>query len=120
MNIKTKLSAIALGCGILASGSLASASVCQGSSTTWNQFVQHACSGRANLWGSWQGSDKKFHVYAFNVLSTDSAAIAAIDANGSVINGCITQDTTPGDGNHNYIYGGVCNAGVKYLYQVFY
>jgi len=120
MKTKSKMAAIALGCAMLAVGSSAAGSVCQGTSSTWDEFVQGGCGGRGNYWGNWQGSSKRFGTYAFSTGGTTKTIIAALNSSGSVISGCIATDSTPGDGYYNYWQGGPCNNGVKYVYQAWY
>jgi len=120
MNTMSKLAAVALGCAILAGGGTATAGVCQGLSSTWDQFVQGGCGGRGNWWGNWLGDFKRFGTTAHDVGGTDKTVIAAVDSSGAIITGCIAEDTTPGNGFYNYSAWAACMNGVKYLYQAYY
>lgn len=116
MNKKMKLASIAFGFAVLAS-STAFAGVCQGTSTTWDQFIQGGCSGRGNWWGNMLGSNRRFATLALSGIST---GIAALDSSGAGISGCSATDTTPGDSTYHYASNAACNAGVKYFYQANY
>ncbi|HEX2674792.1 MAG TPA: hypothetical protein VHM25_28145, partial [Polyangiaceae bacterium] len=82
MNIKKKITTLAIGFAVLGVSGSAVAGICQGTSTTWDQFVENGCSGRGNWWGNWLGSDKRFGTIAFSGIST---TIAAVNSSGTIL-----------------------------------
>jgi hypothetical protein len=104
---------------LLASGGLAAhaqASICQGNSTGWEQTFNDACGGRLDAAAGFTDEAKTNRMVFVNKKAGIDTATQGRNSGGSLIAGCIAQDSSANGTGASDIDG--CNTGVTFSWAV--